>query len=142
MEAWNILNSTLYFNRPILSDEGEMINFYNDFHCACDINPIEHNGSILWIAEFGHWSLDDGMFYHILENDMYADTYEELIIKIATWLVEKYGEDDLDDYYDVDEEEPLMKENEDGNYSFNPKSKSGWRTEDIIRRIREYEKTE
>ena len=44
----------------------------------------------------------------------------------------------LDDYYNYDEDEPLMIK--DGKYFIiNPNSKSGWKTDEIIERIRSFE---
>ena len=44
----------------------------------------------------------------------------------------------FDDYYNYDEDEPLMIK--DGKYFVsNPKSKSGWKTDEIIERIRSFE---
>ena len=141
LTAWGICQTHTFFANPIYSDNDswEIVNWDVDFHMACVIDPIEHNGSIVWCAELGSFSLDDHMYYHNLNLDMYADTYEELIINIATWLMDTYGNDLLDDYYEIDEEEPLMKENDNGSYSINPNSKSGWKTDEIIKRIRSFE---
>ena len=139
MTAWSTVNSHIYFTRPIYSDNFEIVNWDVDFHMACVIDPIEHNGSIVWCAELGSFSLDDKMYYYAPQHDKYADTYEQLIIDVATWLIDTYGNDLLDDYYEIDEEEPLMKENENGSYSINPNSKSGWKTDEIVNRIRSFE---
>ena len=83
IEAFRILQNHIYFTRPIYSDDNNwtISNWDVDFHNACVIDPIEHNGKIVWCAEMGSFSLDDHMYYHCPQYDMYADTYEELIIR-------------------------------------------------------------
>ena len=86
----------------------------------------------------GSWALDGIGYYHDYNFDIMKPTYEELIIAIAELLVEKFGIDLLDKYYYIDEEEPLMIE--DGKYFVsNPKSKSGWKVEELINKIKSYE---
>ena len=140
IESWNVVMNHIYFAKVYYSKEdGSIISFGVDFHGACDISPIEHNNEIVWIAEMGHFSLEDKhCYYYCPDKDIIKPTYEEVIIAVAEFLVEKYGMDMLDDYYNYDEDEPLMIK--DGEYFVsNPKSKSGWKTDEIINRIREFE---
>ena len=84
------------------------------------------------------WALDGIGYYHDYNFDMMKPTYEELIIAIAELLVEKFGIDLLDAYYFYDEEEPLTIK--DGKYFVNnPNSKSGWKVEELMAKIRSYE---
>ena len=138
LESWSIVNNHTYFCRPHFNSDGSLVTFGVDFHKACDISPVEHNGEIYWDCEMGSWSLDEIGYYHDYNFDMMKPTYEELIIAIAELLVEKFGMDLLDAYYFYDEEEPLMIE--DGKYFVsNPKSKSGWKVEELMAKIRGYE---
>lgn len=139
IESWNIVNNHTYFARPYYNSDGSLITFGVDFHKACDISPVEHNGKVVWIAEMGSFSLKDKHCYYYNPNlDIIKPTYEELIIAIAELLVEKFGIDLLDKYYYIDEEEPLMIK--DGKYFVsNPNSKSGWKVEELLNKIREYE---
>ena len=86
----------------------------------------------------GSWALDGIGYYHDYNFDMMKPTYEELIIAIAELLVEKFGLDLIDAYYFYDEDEPLMIK--EGQYFIsNLNSKSGWKTDEIIKRIRSFE---
>ena len=63
---------------------------------------------------------------------------ENPFLSIAYSIIKKFGIDLLDEYYYIDEEEPLMIE--DGKYFVsNPNSKSGWKVEELMEKIREYE---
>ena len=140
MEAFSVCQNHSYFSKPYYNEDGSIISFGVDFHSACDISPIEtDDGKIVWIAEFGFFSLKDKTcYYYCPENDIIKPTYEEVIIAVAEFLVEKYGMDMLDNYYYYDENEPLMIR--DGKYFIsNPNSKSGWKTDEIINRIMSFE---
>ena len=138
LEAFSICQNHTYFCRPHFNSDGSLVTFGVDFHKACDINPVEHNGEIYWDCEMGSWALDEIGYYHDYNFDIIKPTYEELIIAIAELLVEKFGMDLLDAYYFYDEEEPLMIK--DGKYFVsNPNSKSGWKVEELLNKIREYE---
>ena len=139
IEAFSICQNHTYFSKPVYNTDGNIIGFTVDFHGACDISPVEHNDEIVWIAEMGSFSLKDKHCYYYNPNlDIIKPTYEELIIAIAELLVDKFGMDLLDDYYFYDEEEPLMIK--DGKYFVsNPNSKSGWKVEELLNKIREYE---
>ena len=138
IESWNIVNNHTYFSKPVYNTDGNIIGFTVDFHGACDISPIGDNDGIVWIAEFGSFCLEDNLYYYNPRLDIIKPTYEELIIAIAELLVEKFGIDLLDEYYFYDEQEPLMIK--DGKYFVsNPKSKSGWKVDELMAKIREYE---
>ena len=138
IEAWYLVNNHTYFCRPHFNSDGSLITFGVDFHKACDISPVEHNDEIYWDCEMGSWALDEIGYYHDYNFDMMKPTYEELIIAIAELLVEKFGMDLIDNYYYIDEEEPLMIK--DGKYFVsNPNSKSGWKVEELINKIKSYE---
>ena len=138
IDSWGIVNNHTYFARPYYNSDGSLITFGVDFYKACDISPVEHNGKIYWDCEMGSWALDGIGYYHDYNFDMMKSTYEELIITIAELLVEKFGMDLLDDYYYIDEQEPLMIK--DGKYFVsNPKSKSGWKVEELMEKIKSYE---
>jgi len=138
LESWSIVNNHTYFARPHLKSDGSLITFGVDFHKACDISPVEHNDEIVWIAEMGSFCLEDNLYYYNPRLDIIKPTYEELIIAIAELLVDKFGMDLIDDYYFYDEEEPLMIK--DGKYFVsNPNSKSGWKVEELMAKIRSYE---
>ena len=138
IESWNIVNNHTYFCKPHFNSDGSLITFGVDFHKACDISPVEHNDEIVWIAEMGSFCLEDNLYYYNPRLDIIKPTYEELIIAIAELLVEKFGMDLIDGYYFYDEQEPLMIK--DGKYFVsNPNSKSGWKIEDLINKIKSYE---
>ena len=138
IESWNIVNNHTYFCRPHFNSDGSLITFGVDFHKACDISPVEDNDGIIWIAEFGSFCLEDNLYYYNPRLDIIKPTYEDLIIAIAELLVDKFGMDLIDDYYFYDEEEPLMIK--DGKYFVsNPNSKSGWKVEELINKIKSYE---
>ena len=138
MEAFSICQNHIYFAKPYYKEDGSIVSFGVDFHSACDISPIEDNDGIVWIAEFGSFCLEDNLYYYNPQLDIIKPTYEELIIAIAELLVEKFGMDLLDAYYFYDEEEPLMIK--DGKYFVsNPNSKSGWKVEELLNKIKSYE---
>ena len=138
LEAFSICQNHIYFCRPHFNSDGSLITFGVDFHKACDISPIEDNDGIVWIAEFGSFCLEDNLYYYNPQLDIIKPTYEELIIAIAELLVEKFGMDLIDEYYFYDEQEPLMIK--DGKYFVsNPKSKSGWKVEELLNKIKSYE---
>ena len=138
MEAFSILQNHTYFSKPVYGTDGNIIGFTVDFHGACDTSPIEHNSTVVWIAEFGSFCLEDNLYYYNPQLDIIKPTYEKLIIAVAELLVEKFRMDLLDNYYFYDEEEPLMIK--DGKYFVsNPNSKSGWKVEELLNKIREYE---
>ena len=137
IESWNIVNNHTYFCRPHFNSDGSLITFGVDFHKACDISPVEDSNGIIWIAEFGSFCLEDNLYYYNPHLDIIKPTYEDLIIAIAELLVDKFGMDLIDDYYFYDEEEPLMIK--DGKYFVsNPNSKSGWKVEELINKIKSY----
>ena len=138
IEAWYLVNNHTYFCRPHFNSDGSLITFGVDFHKACDISPVEHNDEIVWIAEMGSFCLEDNLYYYNPRLDSIKPTYEDLIIAIAELLVEKFGMDLIDNYYYIDEEEPLMIK--DGKYFVsNPNSKSGWKVEELMTKISSYE---
>lgn len=138
MEAFSICQNHTYFSKPVYNTDGDIIGFTVDFHSACDISPIEDSNGTVWIAELGSFCLEDNLYYYNPQLDIIKPTYEELIIAIAELLVEKFGMDLLDDYYFYDEEEPLMIK--DGKYFVsNPNSKSGWKVEELLDKIKSYE---
>ena len=138
IESWNIVNNHTYFCKPHFNSDGSLVTFGVDFHKACDISPVEHNDEIVWIAEMGSFCLEDNLYYYNPRLDIIKPNYEELIIAIAELLVEKFGLDLIDGYYFYDEQEPLMIK--DGKYFVsNPKSKSGWKVEELMEKIRSYE---
>ena len=138
IEAFSICQNHTYFSKPVYDTDGNIIGFTVDFHGACDISPVEHNDEIVWIAEMGSFCLEDNLYYYNPRLDIIKPTYEELIIAVAELLVEKFGMDLLDAYYFYDEEEPLMIKN--GKYFVsNPNSKSGWKVEELLNKIKSYE---
>jgi len=138
MEAFSVLQNHTYFSKPVYDTDEDIIGFTVDFHNACDISPIEDFNGIVWIAELGSFCLEDNLYYYNPQLDIIKPTYEELIIAVAEFLVEKFGMDLLDDYYFYDGEEPLMIK--DGKYFVsNPNSKSGWKVDELMAKIREYE---
>ena len=138
IESWNIVNNHTYFCKPHFNSDGSLVTFGVDFHKACDISPVEHNDEIVWIAEMGSFCLEDNLYYYNPRLDIIKPTYEDLIIAIAELLVDKFGLDLIDGYYFYDEQEPLMIK--DGKYFVsNPKSKSGWKVDKLMAKIRGYE---
>ena len=138
MEAFRVCQNHIYFTKVYYNSDGSLITFGVDFHKACDISPVEHNDEIVWIAEMGSFCLEDNLYYYNPRLDIIKPTYEELIIAIAELLVDKFGMDLIDYYYFYDEEEPLMIK--DGKYFVsNPNSKSGWKVEELMAKIRSYE---
>ena len=99
IKAWDIVNKHSFFVRPYYDSYNIIYTFSMSFHDATYIYPIEENGKVYWICEFGCWSIDNKSYYRDYENWHFTcDSYEECIIKLAEYLVDRYGEDDYNDY--------------------------------------------
>ena len=134
-QAHSILTKHTYFTRYYADTDS----FDNDFKSAVDIEPFE-NGT--WWCEFGSFCLDSGLFYHNYTHDIFANSYEECLIKLAEWVVDRYGEDDYMNYFVVDEENEAFIPTDNGNWTLNPKHKSTWKREELFEKIRSYENDE
>jgi len=75
-QAHSILTKHTYFTRYYADTDS----FDNDFKSAVDIEPFE-NGT--WWCEFGSFCLDSGLFYHNYTYDIFANSYEECLIKLV-----------------------------------------------------------
>ena len=140
VEAWNIINCHTYF----VKYQKEYKTFYNDFKNAVTIYPLKNDktGITSWLCEYGSLHLESGLFYHDYKLDIIEDSYEACIMKLAHWLVDTFGEDDIDDYYIVeidDSMELLTKCVDSDNYEINKNHKSYWDTEVLLTKILMYE---
>lgn len=136
IKALDILESHTYFTRYYKDYDS----FVNDFKNAIHTYPFEEGGKIKWCLEYGSYDLDDNIATHNYDNDIYSDSYENCIIILAKRLVDKYGEDDLMDYFIIEDKsvEMLIPCEVGSNYMINPNYKTSWKKEDLFEKIREY----
>ena len=142
LQAWDILNKHCYFVRPYYNNEGKIITFENEFYTSTYIFPFKSDiGEVVWVAEHGSFSLDDNAFYHNYKHDIVANSYEEVIIALAEWVVDNFGEDDYMDYFISSDNIEEMFEREGDYWVYkSDKSKVYWKEEELLARIREFEK--
>lgn len=121
LTAWNFVNEHLYFAVVDSKTEAPLfleVDFKNNFFFT--VHKNRKNGHIFDV-EFYTLSADLKESLHNYRLDFRATSYEEAVIKIATWVNLNFGDVKLWDFFVIDKQNPEIL-----NGTLNEKNKNHW----------------
>lgn len=137
LEAWGIVNEHLYFAIKEHGTETRDVFLENDFRGMFDFMVVKKRKQKheFWVEFYTTDSETLTNRQHNEKLNFSAKTYEEAVIKIATWLIENFGKVDLWDYFVIDKQNPEIL-----NGQLNEANKNHWNLEQIKTKKKEWEK--
>lgn len=134
LEAYIFLNSTIAFAKPMYDADGTITGFYQAFSEAANIDVTDD--CKIEVLPCYRFDLEKRIFIADVNDEYIADTWEEGMIKLAKIVKERFGDVELLDFYNVDENNVFQKM-DNGHYRFNSNACS-WDIDAVVREMNKH----